>query len=71
MNRQPVISSNLASVGYDSKSATLEVAFLNGRIYQYHNVPSVLFNGLMSASSKGQYFDRMIKKGGYSFRRIV
>jgi len=71
MHRQPVISSNLASVGYDSKSKTLEVEFLNGSVYQYSNVPSVLYNGLISASSKGQYFDRMIKNGGYICRRIV
>lgn len=71
MLRQPVISTNLSSVGYDIKSRTLEVEFLNGSVYQYSNVPSVIFNGLMSAGSKGQYFDRMIKKGGYSFRRLV
>lgn len=71
MHRQPVISSNLASVGYDSKTATLEVEFHNGRIYQYDNVPSVLYNGLMSAGSKEQYFDRMIVKGGYRYKKIV
>lgn len=71
MHRQPVISSNLSSVGYDTKSRTLEVEFLNGSVYQYSNVPSSIFSGLMNAASKGQYFDRMIKKGGYSCRRLV
>ena len=71
MHRQPVISTNLSSVGYDSITSTLEVEFLNGSVYQYSNVPSSIFNGLMSAGSKGQYFDRMIKKGGYSCRRLV
>lgn len=71
MHRQTVISSNLSSVGYDSKSSTLEIEFLNGSVYQYENVPSVIYNGLMSASSKGQYFERMIVKGGYRYKRIV
>jgi len=71
MHRQTVHSSNLSSVGYDTKSRTLEVEFLNGSVYQYSNVPNVLYNGLISASSKGQYFDRMIKKGGYICRRIA
>ena len=71
MHRQPVISSNLSSVGNDTKSRTLEVEFLNGSVYQYSNVPSSIFSGLMNAASKGQYFDRMIVKGGYSFRRIA
>lgn len=71
MHKQPVISSNLSSVGYDTKSRALEVEFLKGSVYQYENVPSVFYNGLISANSKGKYFDRMIVKGGYSFRRIV
>lgn len=71
MHRQTVHSSNLSSVGYDIKSRTLEVEFHDGSIYQYYDVSSITYNGLMSASSKGEYFDRMIKKGGYSCRKIV
>ena len=40
MYRQPVSSSNLASVGYDASSMTLEVGFNNGSVYQYYNVPA-------------------------------
>ena len=71
MIRHNVHSSNLASVGYDPTSAALEVEFLDGRIYQYANVPRSIFSGLMNAASKGEYFDRVIKKGGYSCRRLV
>ena len=39
MNRTPVNSSNLSSVGYDPMSQTLEFAFNSGGIYQYYNVP--------------------------------
>ncbi len=39
MERYSVASSNIASIGYDEPSQTLEVEFLNGSIYQYYNVP--------------------------------
>jgi hypothetical protein len=70
MNRDQVSSSNLASVGYDAQTQTLEIEFLNGSIYQYFNVPEGIYSGLMSASSHGRYFDSYIKKGGFAYKRI-
>lgn len=61
MERIPVTSSNIASVGYDTNSATLEVEFNNGRIYQYFSVPISQYDGLMNASSKGKYFYKNIQ----------
>ena len=46
MIRDPVISSNIASIGYDAGNETLEVEFTNGSIYQYFNVPSGMFEQL-------------------------
>ena len=70
MERTPVQSSNLASVGYDSASMILEIEFLKGGIYQYLNVPSDIYNGLMNAGSKGTYFDQNIKKAGYPYNKV-
>jgi hypothetical protein len=70
MQRTSVISSNIKSIGYDPLQALLEVEFLNGTIYQYFKVPQHLFNGLMSASSHGEYLDAYIKKGGYHYLRV-
>ena len=70
MERIPVQSSNLASVGYDSKTATLEVEFLNGSIYQYFGVPAEVHQGLMNAGSKGSYLDQNIKKAGYTYHKV-
>lgn len=70
MNRVAVSSSNLASIGYDAESKTLEIEFLNGSIYQYFNVPDSIFSGLISAASHGQYFSAFIKKGGYEYQKI-
>ncbi len=65
-----VSSSNLAAVGYDHDSATLRIEFLNGGIYDYSGVPSDVHEALMSAGSKGQFFDQNIKKGGYPFSKL-
>ena len=40
MQRQPVESSSLASVGYEERTRTLEVEFHNGGVYQYLEVPA-------------------------------
>jgi hypothetical protein len=55
MYRQPVVSSNLVSVGYDANARTLEIEFHEGRVYRYSGVPESVYRGLMGASSKGQY----------------
>ena len=70
MNRIPVSSSNLRSVGYDPASSTLEVEFHGGSIYQYFRVPESWYAGLLSAYSKGSYFDAYIKNAGYEYRQI-
>jgi len=70
MNRTPVSSSSLTSVGYDIENMILEIEFHSGGIYQYFNVPESKYDGLMSADSHGKYFDAHIKKGGYRFEKI-
>lgn len=70
MERTPVSSSNLQSVGYDSDEEILEIEFYSGGVYQYFNVPPSRYEGLMSASSKGSYFDAYIKKAGYRYRKV-
>jgi len=61
MKRTTIRSTNLASVGYDSISRVLEIAFHSGGVYQYSNVPESIYQGLLSASSKGTYFNSHIK----------
>jgi KTSC domain-containing protein len=61
MKRQFVTSSNLASVGYDPSSQTLEVEFHNGSVYRYFNVPETIYDGLMHASSSGSFLASQVK----------
>ena len=69
MKRQPVESSNLASVGYDASTRTLEIEFNSGRVYQYFNVPPDEYQGLMNADSHGSYFYHNIRDV-YRYRKI-
>ena len=61
MEREPVSSSNIAAVGYDADTATLEVEFLKSGIYQYYNVPEFLYEQMMAAGSVGKFFNAEIK----------
>lgn len=61
MIRHPVSSTNLASIGYDEKSETLEVEFQDGSVYQYFNVPKGIYDALIMAPSKGQFLAYQIK----------
>jgi hypothetical protein len=68
MERQPVQSSNLVSVGYDESTSTLEIEFRSG-IYQYYDVPLHIFEELMSANSVGSYHHKNIKNT-FSFSKV-
>lgn len=65
MQRLPVTSSTIRSIGYDTPMAILEVEFNSGSIYHYFNVPEHLYRGLMNAASKGQFLNEYIR---YSHR---
>lgn len=69
MERIPVSSSNIFSVGYDSQSETLEVEFHKTGVYQYFGVPLHVYEGLVAAPSIGSYFNSHIK-GSYAFVRV-
>ena len=69
MERTSVVSSNLASVGYDPESQTLEIGFNSGSVYQYFGVPAAVHAGLMNASSHGKYFHEHIRDT-YRYRQL-
>ncbi len=69
MERQPVISSTIDSVGYDSVTAVLEIQFTQGDLYEYFMVPYSTYVSLLRASSKGRFFGDSIRSR-YQFRRV-
>jgi len=64
-----VDSTNVASVGYDEDSSTLQIAFKNGTMYQYFDVPENVFIGLRDADSVGGYLAANIK-GTYRYSKV-
>lgn len=70
MQRKVVSSSNISSIGYDSVTSILEIAFHDGSIYRYFGVPSAVYNALMSADSHGSYFAHAIKDV-YRYEKIA
>jgi len=59
--RNDLDSSNLANCEYDTDTMELKVEFNNGRKYAYSDVGVDVWQGLITASSAGQYFNAMIK----------
>jgi hypothetical protein len=46
----------MLSVGYDSRTSTLEVEFKQGAIWEYHDVPESLYHEMRgSAHIKGHF----------------
>lgn len=66
MVRTPVSSSNIAAIGYDENTQTLEVEFKDGSVYSYTGVPSGEYEGFRSSDSMGKYLHANIKNR-YSF----
>ena len=61
MKRKNVTSSNIKTLGFDSKNKVLEVEFHSSGIYYYKNVPIDLYNRLSRAPSIGKGFNSLIK----------
>ena len=65
MQRVSVSSSNIRSIGYDKQSATLEVEFTSGDVYQYFNMPDHLYQQFLHTASHGQFLNDHIR---YNYR---
>lgn len=69
IQRKPVISSSISSIGYDSPSQTLELQFVEGAVYQYFDFPKLLYQKFLTADSKGRFLTDHVK-GKYEFLKI-
>lgn len=69
MEMKPVASSNIQAVGYDESTETMRVQFTNGSIYEYRNVPSIVYNDFMQSGSLGAYLNRNIRNS-YPYEKI-
>jgi hypothetical protein len=62
MNRTPVKSSHLKSVGHDPQSNTLEVEFINGKVYTYQGVQASTHRQITKHSSPGGMFHKLMRQ---------
>ena len=72
---QPVESSNVRSMGFvrkeDEETGWLYIAFTNGGLYRYSDVPETVMQMLIEADSVGSAFAVLVKKANYEFEQIV
>jgi hypothetical protein len=61
IDRHPVVSSDLASIGYDPASQTLEIEFKATGVYHYFSVPADIYESLRTTPSPGKFFLANIK----------
>lgn len=61
MTMHPVNSSAISAVGYNSITQQLHIKFKQGRTYHFCRVPENVYSSLMSAKSKGRFYDSYIK----------
>jgi hypothetical protein len=69
MTRQLITSTGLKSIGYDAVAHVLEVELQSGPVSRYFDVPGPVYEALMSAPSKTQYFNDNVV-GKYESRPI-
>jgi hypothetical protein len=62
MHMVSVSSSAISAVGYDPATQRMQIRFEGGgTTYTFCRVPQYIYEGLLSAASKGSYYDRHIK----------
>lgn len=74
MNRITVKSSNIAAIGYDPGTETMEVEFkpkdeeTPPRVYQYDKVPYDDYKAFLNAESVGRHFHTFVRSNYESHR---
>lgn len=67
MNRTPVKSSYIDSIGYED--GTIEVTYRDGKVYRYIGVPADVYESVMGFESIGKAFQEQVLKGGFTVEK--
>lgn len=62
-------SSVIRRFDYDEADRRLDITFVSGRVYAYHDVPPEVAAAMRAAFSKGEYFNAEVKDS-YRFTRV-
>ena len=68
--RRRLISSLIRSVGYDDAARVLDVELVEGQVYRYRDVPPFIYEGLLAAKSKGEFFNKKIARR-YQYEQVT
>ena len=63
-------SERILSLEYEDEVGVLRVTFKRGGVYEYYQVPSEVYDGLVIAQSLGKAFNESVK-GIYNFKKIL
>ena len=69
MSVTAVASTTLATVAYDEARELLRLEFCSQAIYLYFRVPARVHQALLTAPSKGSYFNQAIR-GWFPYQRV-
>lgn len=61
VERTPISSSNIKSIGHDPETNTLAIEYKDGSVYHYHDVGKDTHDQLISARSVGGFIHSSIK----------
>ena len=65
-----MVSSVIRAFDYQPQTRRLTVAFVNGRIYVYEDVPEAVADSFRRVESKGGYFNACIRDY-YHYREVL
>ena len=68
MQRSPVDSSYVSEIGFDE--GILEVAYKNGKVFRYLNVPSDTHKSVLDSDSIGRAVREHIVQGGFEVEKV-
>jgi len=63
-------STAIADIAYDQTRERMTVTFVNGRIYEYVDVPAEVAASFRSTFSKGTFFNSFIRDR-YDFKELM
>lgn len=66
----PLESSAMEAVAYNEDSATLRILFRKGYVYEFYVVPSSVYQEFLRATSKGRFFDEILRNGRFTWKRL-
>lgn len=66
----PVNSSYVKAIAWDEETETFGAIFHEGSEYHYSRVSETVYKQVRDAESIGTAFDKLIKRGGFVFKKV-